>query len=85
MLLAQILESAFSASVPMMRNFANELWSKMATRSRTARCSSPTCVNQFCLPKEYTSCASAPSGANQLGRSQPSLEPKQAPCSFSFS
>ena len=35
------------------------------------------------LPKEYSTSAFTPVGANQLGRSQPILLPKQAPLSLS--
>jgi hypothetical protein len=52
MLLAQSQDSAASASLPTIRNFANEVWSNRATSSRQARCSRATASNQPGRPKE---------------------------------
>ena len=42
--------STTSESGPSTVNLANEVWSNRATRSRTARHSSPALAHQFCLP-----------------------------------
>ena len=56
----------------------------MPTASRTARHSPATASNQLPRWKEWTSFGSVPSGANQLARSQPALEPNTARFSLSW-
>jgi hypothetical protein len=80
--LAQSRCSTASASRPWSRNFENEVWSKIATASRAARCSSPDHANQLARPQEYSSFGATPGGANTFARSQPILLPNTAFLAF---
>lgn len=77
--------TAAIAPGPVISNLANDVWSTRATPSRTARCSLPTCVNQFGSVNDGRSTASTPSGANHNGRSQPPRLPNTARCDASVS
>ncbi len=74
-----------AASAPCTRNFAKQVWSNSATRSRTASHSARQASNQFCRPYEYRYAGCEPGAANQFGRSQPAVSPMQAPAATSRS
>ncbi len=74
-----------NAPAPAISNLAKEVWSTSATPSRTARCSAPTCSNQFGRANEGRSTGSTPGGANHSGRSHPPREPITAPRETSVS
>jgi hypothetical protein len=73
-----------TASGPLTHSFTNGVMSNIATRSRVARCSTPTAGDQFAPAQGSRRSHSAPGrrdafGSNHCGRSHPALEKNSAP------